>query len=140
MKQIYTLFAVFLFITGAAFAQGTAADTTFYTDEQGRTVILIKQKQETPTTAQQQNDVQAARFQTVQDASQTGDSVLIYQNLIDTYSKSAHSFRTKGNVLLWSGIGVAVIGVGLMIAGIASTDVDDDDCSEYDDGSDYCIN
>src|SRR5574344_1298168 len=141
MKQIYTLFAVFLFITGAAFAQGTAADTTFYTDEQGRTVILIKQKQGTPAaTAQQQNDVQAARFQTVQDASQTGDSVLIYQNLIDTYSKSAHSFRTKGNVLLWSGIGVAVIGVGLMIAGIASTDVDDDDCSEYDDGSYYCSN
>lgn len=142
MKQIYTLFAVFLFITGAAFAQGTAADTTFYTDEQGRTVILIKQKQGTPAaTAQQQNDVQAARFQTVQDASQTGDSVLIYQNLIDTYSKSAHSFRTKGNVLLWSGIGVAVVGIGLMIAGSASSNFDSsDDCDEYDDGSYYCSN
>lgn len=138
MKQFYTVFAIFLFVTGAAFAQGTAADTTFYTDEQGRTVMLIKQKQGTPAP---QQSVRPAGAQTFQDASLTRDSTIIYQERIDKYSKSAQSFRTKGNVFLWSGLGVAVIGIGLMIANISSSDFDSsDDCKEYDDGSYYCSN
>ena len=54
MKQIYTfLFSILAFATFAS-AQ-IAQDTTYYTDEQGRTVVMIKQNQGTAPAAQQQN-------------------------------------------------------------------------------------
>lgn len=59
MKQICTLFFSILFLTAFASAQ-TAQDTTYYTDEQGRTVVMIKQNQGAAPAAQQNGAIQTS--------------------------------------------------------------------------------
>src|SRR5574344_280145 len=130
MKQIYTfLFSILAFATFAS-AQ-IAQDTTYYTDEQGRTVVMIKQNQGTAPAAQQQNGA----IQTSPEAAlAAGPDEAVYQKNLESYKSSAHKLRVAGNVLLWGGIGLAVVGVALELSD--APDVCDDDYYSDDDCDD----
>lgn len=125
MKQIYTFFFSILFLTAFASAQ-TAQDTTYYTDEQGRTVVIIKQNQGATPSAQQNGAIQTSP----EAALAAGPDDANYQKTLESYKTSAQKLRTAGNVLLWGGVGLAVVGIALELSD--SPDV----CDDYDDDCD----
>ena len=146
----------FLVVFGALLAHAQEMDTTFFVNEQGQTIGIVKPKEEQPAPApaavqqpQQESDgstwgtspfekpVQqksAASYGTPQQnpGYYAFDSTFYYQDKIDRFTKSGESKRSTGNGLMIGGAIGTAVGVALMVAGAG-----DLECEEHYNGYSY---
>lgn len=66
------------------------------------------------------------------------DSVAYYQDLVDTYTRNGNAQRSKGTVLLWTGIGGIVLGVAIIVVGFSDASTCTTDGSDSYNSSTSC--
>ena len=133
----------FLVVFGALLAHAQEMDTTFFVNEQGQTIGIVKPKEEQPAPAPAPVAVQQPQQNTdgsswnsspfekpvqQQSAASYGtqarpaayyafDSTFYYQDKIDRYTKSGESKRSTGTGLMIGGAIGTAVGVLLIAAG-----------------------
>jgi hypothetical protein len=148
----------FLVVFGALLAHAQEMDTTFFVNEQGQTIGIVKPKEEQPAPAPAPVAVQQPQQNTdgsswnsspfekpvqQQSAASYGtqarpaayyafDSTFYYQDKIDRFTKSGESKRSTGSGLMIGGAIGTAVGVALMVAGAS-----DLECEEHYNGYSY---
>ncbi len=117
-KRFYCLrivFAVLCFVGGAL--ADVTADTSTFIDNEGRTVILIRQTpQPIPQSVAGTSRSSSQKVTLVETAPNTAevDSVQIYQYQIDKYRKSGRSKQAVGSVFVAFGASFALVGIAVL--------------------------
>ena len=148
----------FLVVFGALLAHAQEMDTTFFVNEQGQTIGIVKPKEEQPAPAPAPVAVQQPQQNTdgsswnsspfekpvqQQSAASYGtqarpaayyafDSTFYYQDKIDRFTKSGESKRSTGSGLMIGGAIGTAVGIALMVAG-----ADEMECEEHYNGYSY---
>lgn len=131
----------FLILFFAMFSFAQEMDTTYFINENGKTIGLIHAKGTTPVLPASSASapapvVQPAPAQVDLDYS-AADSAAYYQDLANRVNQSGYSLHNAGvGMMIGGGVGTG-IGLGLMVAGAIRADSRDDSYYDDDDDPDY---